>query len=146
MLLKHLHFHLTEPRAPWGPQQSCGLVSMAGSQPFLTLQPCEDVISHSSVGLVICGHFGGRHSAPCGVRQKAGAPLVSGIEFPSTGFPRPTFCHVPSLVGLLILLNEDCMGLHPGGRMSSWCESRKTSGWKNWSSSRLVSHPGFQPN
>lgn len=105
---------------------------MAGSQPLFSLQltqMCDAVVCWNvseALSLLICEHFGGRHIAPHGAWQKAGTPLVSGLESPA-----PPLCHVPGLGGLLIMLNEDCVGPYPCSRMSSWHKSRKTFGWKN---------------
>lgn len=80
---------------------------------LFSLQPTQmcDPVVHGHVSealsLVICEHFGGTSQG----LQKAGTPPVSGCESSA-----PTLCHVPGLGGLLILLKEDYVGLHPCGR------------------------------
>lgn len=84
-----------------------------------------------ALSLLICEHCGGRHIAPHGAWQKAGTPLICGFESPT-----PTLCQVPGLGGLLILLNEDCVGLYPCGRMPPGTNPERCLDGK-WSSSRL---------
>lgn len=139
---------LQHPSSPWGTSAKPGFMLMAGSQPFLSLQPCEAVISHSTWECLW-------DSSPCwfvsileagtslltGPGRKLGLPCLVELHPLETYFPDPPFAGYPGLMGLLSLLNEDRVGLPPSGRMSLWRESRKTIVREEWSTFRAFILP-----